>query len=78
MDVKKYIFTQKLKGKRVCIIYSVSNGFYAELLEQCGIWERLADTRQGEMVWTAKYPLSIKYGDTRHDLEVGDQFTLSI
>ena len=77
-DIKKYIFKCRLTDDPICIVYSIQNGFHAEALEQCGIWDRKDDyPHTGTMEWTAKYPLCIKYGNDRHDLEIGETFTLS-
>lgn len=79
-DVKKYIFKQRLAGERICIVYSVQNGFYADLLEQCEIWELESPNphKVTQLQWLTKYPLSIKYNENRHDLEVGDSFSLAL
>ena len=80
---KKYVFTCKLKGNPVCVSFSIINGLYGDLLEECGIWHDL--NKPNEYSYAVDYPLMIKgvcfshdtTGSNAYDLKVGDVFTLS-
>ena len=76
---KKYVFVCKLNADPVCVVHSKQNGFYADILEDCGIWH---DAGPGECAWVVDYPLKIKAQlhngtiKTYYDLQPGDVFTL--
>lgn len=75
---EKYIFKAKLAGQPVCIVWDHANGFYSDLLEKYGIWHMIEDGRSGEFKWIIDYPLMLKNGESRFDLQVGDTFTLGL
>ena len=75
---KKYIFKAILADQPVRVVTNWTNGFYADLLEECGVWHMIEDNNErGQWRWLVDYPLMIKHGESRFDLEVGDVFTLS-
>ena len=70
---KKYIFTQKLRGECVCVVWDRMNGFYSDLLEECGIW---SDTnKKDELVFVVHYPLYLRTHNQSWELSKGDIFT---
>ncbi len=76
-SMKQYVFHCILANKPVCVKWTHKNGFYADLLEDIGVWERNA-TKPGEICWKACRPMILEYGDQRHELSAGDTFWLSI
>ena len=76
---EKYIFKCKLADQPVCVVWDHANGFYSQLLEECHVWHMVEDgTERGEFKWIADYPMIIKNGDSRFELEVNDTFTLTM
>jgi hypothetical protein len=74
---RKYIFQCKLADQPVCVVWDMENGFRADLLEELGIWHQIK-SGPDEFAWRINYPMIIKYGATRHDIETGSTFTFSL
>jgi len=76
--ISRYILKQKLAAEPVCIVWTLKNGIYADVLEDCGIWEPCMGNNTHNTSWIVKYPLMIIASDEqRYDMKVGDMFTLN-